>query len=94
MQVTLNSYPNLSIKAGSVRDVTFFKNNHERNGELPLVSGVQLATGEVISCSQVVICTGTFLAGEIHIGMDTSYRYYMNLIITKRYPSIPGRTSR
>jgi tRNA uridine 5-carboxymethylaminomethyl modification enzyme len=25
-------------------------------------------TGEVIPCSQVVICTGTFLSGEIHIG--------------------------
>lgn len=25
-------------------------------------------TGEVIHCSQVVICTGTFLSGEIHIG--------------------------
>lgn len=25
-------------------------------------------TGEVIKCSQVVICTGTFLGGEIHIG--------------------------
>ena len=26
-------------------------------------------SGEVITCSQVVICTGTFLSGEIHIGM-------------------------
>jgi len=25
-------------------------------------------TGDVIPCSQVVICTGTFLSGEIHIG--------------------------
>jgi len=25
-------------------------------------------TGETISCSAVVICTGTFLGGEIHIG--------------------------
>ncbi|KAI6144191.1 glucose inhibited division protein A-domain-containing protein, partial [Pisolithus tinctorius] len=25
--------------------------------------------GEIIHCSQVVICTGTFLSGEIHIGM-------------------------
>jgi tRNA uridine 5-carboxymethylaminomethyl modification enzyme len=70
MQATLNTYPNLSIRPGSVHDVTFFTSNHDRNGELPLVSGIRLETGEVISCSQVVICTGTFLAGEIHIGMD------------------------
>jgi tRNA uridine 5-carboxymethylaminomethyl modification enzyme len=25
-------------------------------------------TGEVIKCTQVVLCTGTFLSGEIHIG--------------------------
>ena len=31
-------------------------------------SGVPSDTGEVITCSQVVICTGTFLSGEIHIG--------------------------
>lgn len=28
-------------------------------------------TGEVVRCSQAVICTGTFLSGEIHIGMKT-----------------------
>lgn len=27
-----------------------------------------IETGDVIPCSQVVICTGTFLSGEIHIG--------------------------
>lgn len=27
-----------------------------------------LDSGEIIKCSQVVICTGTFLSGEIHIG--------------------------
>ena len=27
-------------------------------------------TGETISCSTVVICTGTFLGGEIHIGIN------------------------
>ena len=26
-------------------------------------------SGEVVKCSQVVVCTGTFLSGEIHIGM-------------------------
>jgi tRNA uridine 5-carboxymethylaminomethyl modification enzyme len=26
-------------------------------------------SGEIIACSQVVVCTGTFLSGEIHIGL-------------------------
>lgn len=29
---------------------------------------MSLDTGEVIKCTQVVLCTGTFLTGEIHIG--------------------------
>lgn len=28
-------------------------------------------SGEIVRCSQAVICTGTFLSGEIHIGMKT-----------------------
>ena len=32
---------------------------------------MSLETGEVVRCSQAVICTGTFLSGEIHIGMKT-----------------------
>jgi tRNA U34 5-carboxymethylaminomethyl modifying enzyme MnmG/GidA len=28
-------------------------------------------SGEVIECGHVVLCTGTFLRGEIHIGRDT-----------------------
>ena len=40
-------------------------------------------TGELIKCTQVVLCTGTFLSGEIHIGTLTyclcnrSYRMYI-----------------
>lgn len=33
------------------------------------IAGVKLETGEVVPCSQVVVCTGTFLSGEIHMGM-------------------------
>jgi tRNA uridine 5-carboxymethylaminomethyl modification enzyme len=32
-------------------------------------------TGEVIKCTQVILCTGTFLSGEIHIGMLAGYTY-------------------
>ncbi|KAG8821666.1 Mitochondrial Translation Optimization [Serendipita sp. 399] len=67
MQSALFNYPNLAIKAGSVHDVIFAEQTDPEL--LPRVSGVKLETGETISCSQVVICTGTFLAGEIHIGL-------------------------
>ncbi|KIM30631.1 hypothetical protein M408DRAFT_328168 [Serendipita vermifera MAFF 305830] len=69
MQATLNTYPNLSIKAGSVHDVSFHPPGQCESGAVPRVSGIRLESGEFISCSQVVICTGTFLAGEIHIGL-------------------------
>ena len=34
------------------------------------IAGVRLESGEVLSCRKVVITTGTFLGGEIHIGLD------------------------
>lgn len=69
MQDLLASYPNLTIRTGSVHDITFSDDSHNGyNG--PTVSGIRLETGEVISCSQVIVCTGTFLAGEIHIGLQ------------------------
>lgn len=83
MQALLKDYPNLAIRAGSVHDITFQDESTLQSGrrnlidegdaststmQRPAVAGVRLESGEVISCSQVVICTGTFLAGEIHIG--------------------------
>ena len=34
------------------------------------IVGVRLQSGEVLGCPKVVITTGTFLGGEIHIGLD------------------------
>ncbi len=34
------------------------------------IVGVRLESGEVIDCEKVVITTGTFLGGEIHIGLE------------------------
>lgn len=39
------------------------------NKVMSRVKGVVLETGERIAARSVVICTGTFLRGEIHIGM-------------------------
>lgn len=60
MQNILFNYPGLDIQAASVFDLVI---------EDSKIVGVKLETGEVIPCSQVVICTGTFLSGEIHMGM-------------------------
>ncbi|KAJ3730752.1 glucose inhibited division protein A-domain-containing protein [Lentinula raphanica] len=68
MQSALAHYPNLDIQAGSVFDLTF---DHENvpNNRWGKISGVRLDNGAVFDCTQVVICTGTFLSGEIHIGL-------------------------
>ncbi|KAI0077948.1 glucose-inhibited division protein A subfamily [Panus rudis PR-1116 ss-1] len=70
MQETLHNYPNLDIRAASVHDLVL---DHSPNPAAPSswgsVTGVRLESGEAIRASQVVICTGTFLSGEIHIGM-------------------------
>ncbi|KAF8556687.1 GIDA-domain-containing protein [Imleria badia] len=72
MQDIIFNYPNLDVRAASVSDLVF---DHQMasSSSSPLVwgtvAGVRLETGDVIPCSQVVICTGTFLSGEIHIGM-------------------------
>jgi tRNA uridine 5-carboxymethylaminomethyl modification enzyme len=59
MQAELRATENLTLVEGSVEDV-----------EVPddSVSGVVLATGERLACRAVVLTTGTFLNGIIHIG--------------------------
>ena len=69
MQAALRSYPNLSIYAGSVFDLVLSHPSASADFPRSEVRGVKLDNGDVITCSQVVICTGTFLSGEIHIGM-------------------------
>ena len=70
MQAVLKNYPNLSLMAGAAHDLVLAESDSLGSGS-PKVTGVKLESGEVISCGQVVICTGTFLAGEIHIGKST-----------------------
>ncbi|KAF8197101.1 glucose inhibited division protein A-domain-containing protein [Pholiota molesta] len=66
MQELLFSYPSLDIRAGSVFDLLF---DTESDNPWGKIVGVKLENNDVIHCSQVVICTGTFLSGEIHLGM-------------------------
>ncbi|CAG8613050.1 5927_t:CDS:10, partial [Paraglomus occultum] len=72
MQHCLENYPNLTIKIGSVHDILLSHGSHVAEKEdVPIygcVNGVKLESGEIINAPKVVITTGTFLKGEIHIG--------------------------
>lgn len=61
--------PNLSVIEGKVADIVVAKDiaDNLSQGE---ISGIRLESGEIIGASQVVITTGTFLGGEIHIGLE------------------------
>ena len=59
MQAMLRSINNLEIREASAEDLILNGKN---------VVGVLTATGEEISCSSVVLTTGTFLRGLVHIG--------------------------
>ena len=84
MQLILNSYGGLEIRAGSAFDLVFDNTEPSSNpwgkvsgvllGKYQVIAGIlsnyniSSESGEIVSCSQVVICTGTFLSGKIHIG--------------------------
>ena len=69
MREELESYPNLSIVEGSVADIIVSK--HDAQSLHGKITGVRLESGEIIPTNQVVITTGTFLGGEIHIGLES-----------------------
>ncbi|KAL0082236.1 glucose inhibited division protein A-domain-containing protein [Phycomyces blakesleeanus] len=76
LQEYLEDYPNLTIQTGSVADLVFETDidseRHqvlEQKGAASAVKGVRLDNGHIIKTSNVVITTGTFLGGEIHLGL-------------------------
>ncbi|KAG1393199.1 hypothetical protein G6F60_011637 [Rhizopus arrhizus] len=78
MHEYLKDYPNLTIKAGSVADLVLNDGMTEKEyaqmikkGASQMVKGVRLDTGQVIRAPNVVITTGTFLGGEIHLGLKS-----------------------
>ena len=60
MQAELARQPGLEIRAGAVEDLV-------RDGD-GRITGLRLADGEVLRAGAVVLTTGTFLKGLIHIG--------------------------
>jgi tRNA uridine 5-carboxymethylaminomethyl modification enzyme len=72
MREELESYPNLSVVPGRVSDIVVSDNHDDptADGAKSKITGVRLESGEVLPTSQVIITTGTFLGGEIHIGLE------------------------
>lgn len=60
--------PNLTVKAGMVVDLLV-----DKSSEAKQITGVRLASGEEIAASAVVVTTGTFMNGTVHVGR-TRYR--------------------
>lgn len=72
MRAELEAYPNLSIVLGSVSDIVVGEvaDPSSENPAKSRITGVRLESGEVLPTRAVVITTGTFLSGEIHIGLE------------------------
>lgn len=71
MREELETYPNLSIIPGSVSDIVLGEDVDPAGGKpRSKIIGVRLESGEVLPTGQIIITTGTFLGGEIHIGLE------------------------
>lgn len=70
MREEMVGYKNLAIVEGSVADIILDKEGQQEKGRHGNITGVKLESGEIIPTSTVVITTGTFLGGEIHIGLE------------------------
>ena len=67
MMAEMLATKNLSILEGKVADIVTAPDG--AHGKTKVI-GVKLESGEILGCDKVVITTGTFLGGEIHIGLD------------------------
>ena len=71
MRAELESYPNLSVVLDSVSDIVLARDEGSLSeGAHGRIAGVRLESGRVLPTSNVVITTGTFLSGEIHLGLQ------------------------
>ena len=67
MKAEILATPGLGVLEGKVADIVIAPG---RDGAQQRIVGVRLESGEVLDCEKVVITTGTFLGGEIHIGLE------------------------
>lgn len=72
MQRMILNYKNLTVLEALVEDILIAPSTEENDAQgrsYGKVEGVCLEDGTVLLCDNVVITTGTFLGGEIHIGL-------------------------
>ena len=67
MKAEILSTPGLEVVEGKVADIVLEHKSEEQDKK---IVGVRLESGYVLDCKKVVITTGTFLGGEIHIGLE------------------------
>ncbi|KAK5706846.1 Mitochondrial Translation Optimization [Elasticomyces elasticus] len=71
MREEMTQYAGLQIKEGKVADIIVDRSPEAVvDGKYGKIIGVRLESGEIVNTERVVITTGTFLGGEIHIGLE------------------------
>lgn len=66
MQEAISGYPNITAIADEVVDFTV-----DAYGERPCISSVLLSSGHRVKTTRLVLATGTFLGGTIHVGNES-----------------------
>lgn len=67
MKAEILATPHLGVLEGKVADIVTVGST---DGNRKKIVGVRLESGEVLDCAKVVITTGTFLGGEVHVGLE------------------------
>lgn len=72
MREEILATPGLSVLEGKVADIMVSKEGIAENDTVSQgrITGIRLEDGQIVPTSHVVITTGTFLGGEIHIGLE------------------------
>ena len=72
MKEEMLATPGLSVLEGKVADIIVSRDGLEQDEGIAKgrITGIKLEDGQIIRASHVVITTGTFLGGEIHIGLE------------------------
>ena len=67
MKAEVMATKNLAVLEGKVADIVTQPDDMIGRRS---ITGVRLESGEIIICGKVIITTGTFLGGEIHVGLE------------------------
>ena len=73
MKEEMLATPGLSVLQGKVADIIVSRDGLDEDDGIAKgrITGIKLEDGQIIPASHVVITTGTFLGGEIHIGLES-----------------------